>query len=275
METDYMNEIFKVLHKSNQFNKIHQALDKYLANILEFGPERKSAPIIMQFKFNYNDLLITSSTFLDILVLEPTLCLSLLNKNIWLFANNVIMSNMGERQPIQLSQLHCTIRFSGLPAGEENKFKFIPFVHPVPLWLTQMHCVLIAYGEHCKYVRQSIWYCSRKCARNTHRIIANQNLNHENIEKCSHCMGDMKEDTMLRTTSDYCLIQVVAAQALQTPIKVGRISRAVTVKLMDELCDNEMKLGGEYMLIGWYSPMTKLYNSWNFSTYLPSMAQQQ
>lgn len=261
--------------KCSQFDKVKQAIDEYTAEIKSCAHSGSLSPIIIKFHFEYTELLQMCNEFLQLLLNEPVQCLEQLRNAVWYhfdanFKHNPEYEKMcKENRQIRHQQIHCSIHFDGLPLTEEE-FIFRPFVHPVRLGVTTMHCVLSGLGECGTYVKQSIWYCPSKCRDNECRLIGycpfdwTQNIE---CQKCLVCMNNMKEHTDYRKVADYRRIKVhLIENVTQTPQHLDRrIKRGVIVELVDDSCDIELQLGDEYILVGNYNPMANRFIAWNIA----------
>lgn len=259
--------------KCNQYEKVKLATEKYFATILSTGPKGCLAPIYVRFNFQYAQLTAAANAFLELLLYEPLQCLMAVREamfyhvNVILTQNTKYMEMCRENGGVTIQQIHCSIRFVGLPLTEDE-FIFRPFVHPVSFGVTTMHCVVSGLGEHGTYVQHSVWYCPSKCPNNGCRIVGrcpfDWTQNYDTV-KCSVCMINLKEHTDYRKVAEYRCIKIHLAENVRAQHRVdGRIKRAVTVQLLDELYDIELILGDEYIVIGNYDPKANRFNAWNF-----------
>lgn len=264
----------KTIAECGQYQKVLQAIESYLAGISLNGLNGICAPINVKFDFDYAALAKVANDFLELLLFEPVECLDELRAAVWCHINANLAQNGKYLEMssgicgVKIQQIHCSIRFIGLPLTEEE-FIFRPFVHPIRLGVTTMHCVLSGLGERGTYVQQSIWYCPLKCARNDCHIVGRCPFDwtrNYDAEKCSVCLNDLKENTDYRKVAEYRSIKVHLAENVQTPAHLERrIKRGVTVQLVDDSCDVELNLGDEYILVGNYNPMANQFNAWTIS----------
>lgn len=260
----------------NQFQKVNQAIEQYVSKISSIGVTGILAPIIVRFDFHYAELEETDREFRQLLLDEPVQCLSDLRQAVFCIANVELAQNekffmkCRETCGIRLQQIHCAIRFTGLPLTEE-KFIFRPYAQPVRFGVTAMYCVLSGLGEQGTYVQQSIWYCPGKCPGMDCRIIGRcpfdwtQNYN---CPPCSMCTNKMKENTDYRTVAEYRCIKVHLAENVRAQNQAtGYVKWGITVQLMDEACHIELKLGDEYIVVGNFDPMVNRFKAWNISPF--------
>lgn len=249
-----------------QQGDVKKATENYIAGWLSSGFGGICAPINVKFDFEYAELAKVSSDFLELLLFEPVQCLDALRDAVHSYIHHVA-NGVGNVQP---QQIHCAIRFTGLPFDKEE-FIFRPFVHPIRLGVTTMHCVVSGLGDHGSYIQQSIWYCPSKCSGNNCHIIGRCPFDwtqNDDSLKCLGCEIDLKEHTDYRKVVEYRLIKVHLAENVQTPHHLqGRIKRGVTVQLMDDSCAAKLNLGDEYVLVGNYNPMANRFMAWNISPY--------
>lgn len=263
------------LVKSGQLEKVVRATEKYVAGVKSSGIYGFLAPINITFEFDYKALTSApTNEFLQLLLFEPVQCVYALQEVAWLHVcanlarNDDYLKIYYDKRSASLQQIHCSIRFAGLPLTEEE-FNFRPFVHPIRLGVTAMHCVCTGFGDRGTYVKQSIWYCPAKCEWNEYRIVGRRPIDwtqNDDRQTCSSCTIDMKEHTDFRKLSEYRLIRVHLAEDVRTQHHLdGRIKRGVIAELMDESCDCEVVLGKEYIVVGNYNPIANRFNVWNMS----------
>lgn len=274
MDTRNRNLALEAIKKCAHEETVIQAVHNYVTTISSTGPIGCLAPIIVKFDFDHAQLTAATPKFLELLLLEPVQCLIGLREAVWCYvidklAQDTEYVNMcRENRSAKIQQIHCSIRFTGLPLTEDE-FLFRPFVHPVRFGVTVMHCVLSGLGERGTYVQHSIWYCPSRCPDNECRIIGRcpfdwtQNYD---CPKCSVCTINLKEHTDYRTVAEYRWIHVHLVENVRTQHQVdGRIKRAVIVQLVDEMCDAEVILGDEYIVVGNFDPMANRFNAWSIS----------
>lgn len=262
--------------KCDQMEKVSQATSQYLSTISSVGLTGTIAPIIVKFDFNYDQLLAESSDFLELLLFEPVQCLSDLREATWLHVSALIEKNRIEgtlRQGIRdicLQQIHCSIRFTGLPMTEEE-FIFRPFTHPVRFGVTVMHCVLSGLAQCGTFIQQSIWYCPSKCVGNDFHVIGRCPFDWTQdyiCPACTVCTRGLMEHVDYRKVAEYRLIKVHLVENARTQHRSnGWVKWSVTVQLVDDLCDVELKLGDEYIVIGNYDPKENRFNAWSITSF--------
>lgn len=249
-----------------QEEKVKSATEKHFSGMLSAGFGGVCAPINVKFDFDYAELAKVSGVFLELLLFEPVQCLDGLREA----SHSYIQHFATGICNVQMQQIHCSIRFTGLPL-DEDEFIFRPFVHPIRLGVTTMHCVVSGLGEHGSYVQQSIWYCPSKCTANDCHIIGRCPFDwtqNDDSPKCLGCTTELKEHTDYRKVIEYRLIKVHLAESVQTPHNLqGHIKRGVTVQLMEDSCAEKLYLGDEYVLVGNYNPMANRFIAWNISPY--------
>lgn len=258
--------------KCGQFEVVKEATAKYLAGISSNGIAGILSPISVSLDFNYVELSELMNDFLQLLLREPVQCLYALRDAVWYHVNVLISQNpdyvkMCSRS-VKLQQIHCSIRFVGVPLYEE-KFIFRPFVHPIRLGVTAMHCVLSGLGDRGTIVKQYVWYCPWKCAENECLIIGRCPFDwtqNGDCPRCTVCKTAMKEHTDYRALCDCRWIKVHLSEKVPTPDYLERrIKRGVTVQLVDDSCDMALNLGDEYIIVGNYNPMANHFLAWNIS----------
>lgn len=273
-----MNDIgfaFIAINECGQTEKIPRAIEKYMAAITSSGLKGILSPINVTYDFDYSNLSTSAEEFLQLLLIEPLQCLDILREVVWygvtanLIQNLEYLRLLNGRHGVKLQQIHCSIRFVGLPLIEDE-FICRPFVHPVRLGATTMHCVLSGYGERGTYLKQSIWYCPAKCADNDCRIIGrcpfDWTQNYDSPQMCSVCTHNLVEHTDYRTVSESRSIKVHLTENVRTQRQTDRrIMRGITVQLTDDSCDIELQLGDEYVLVGNYNPLANIFIAWNIS----------
>lgn len=262
--------------KSAQFEKVVQATEKYVAGILSSGHCGILSPINISFEFDYAALnSAPTKEFLQLLLFEPIQCVYALREVAWLHVCANLSRNKDyiricyEKRSVSLQQIHCSIRFAGLPLTDDE-FIFRPFVHPIRLGVTAIHCVCTGLGDRGSYVEQSIWYCPAKCEENECRIVGRCPIDwtqNDERQTCSRCMINMKEHTDFRKVCQYLWIKIHLTEDVRTAGHLdGRIKRGVTAQLMDGSCDCELVLGEEYIVVGNYDPMANHFNVWNMTS---------
>ncbi|XP_055322454.1 uncharacterized protein LOC129578226 [Sitodiplosis mosellana] len=242
--------------------EIQLTLNNYVTNVSAYVPNSLEAPLIIRFDLNYQQLAMAEEmkSILSEILDEPLQSVKDMREAAWVYIFNLLVEKYPESSiGLQLQQIHCVIRFSDLPLNEH--FEFVPFRHPVRLSLSVMKCVLHSFGDRYQCVRQSIWYCPKKCSNNQNHILAGE---HACKHNCSECNGNLSEYEHRRSTYNCRMVRVFNAKCLETPIRYGEISRNVQVKLSDELCDAEMVLGQIYVLIGTYDILNQTYVAWQF-----------
>lgn len=261
--------------ESAELVKVMQATEKYVAGIKSSGICGILSPINITFEFDYEALASApTNELLQLLLLEPVQCIYVLREVAWLHVCASLAQNIDysktcyEKRSVSLQQIHCSIRFAGFPLTEEE-FIFRPFVHPIRLGVTAMHCVCTGLGDRGAYVKQSIWYCPAKCEQNECRIVGRCPIDwtqNDERQTCSSCMINMKEHTDFRKVSEYRLIKIHLAEDVRTQHHLdGSIKRGVIAQLVDDSCDCEIVLGEEYIVVGNYNPIANHFNVWNVS----------
>lgn len=263
----------------NQYQKVNWAIEQYLSTI---GVTGILAPIIVKFDFHYAELAATSGKFpfrrefLKLLLDEPVQCLTALRQAVFFIANTKLAGNEDyimkcrETSGVKVQQIHCAIRFTGLPLTEKE-FIFRPYAQPVRFGVTAMYCVLSGLGEQGTYVQQSIWYCPAKCPGMDYCIIGRCPFDWTqsyNCPPCAMCTNKMVEHTNYRTVAEYRCIKVHLAEMVRAQKQAsGYIKWGITVQLMDEACHMELKLGDEYIVVGNFDPMVNRFKAWNISPF--------
>lgn len=171
--------------------EIQQTLDNHIKKVLANVPNTLEAPLIIRFDLNYKHLSMIDGMkdILQEILDEPLQSIKDIREAAWAYIFYLLVENYPESKiGFQLRQIHCIIRFADLPLNRH--FEFIPYRHPVRLSLSVMKCVLHSFGDQSAYVRQSIWYCPKKCPNNQNYIIDGEYTTDNN---CSECNGNLSE----------------------------------------------------------------------------------
>lgn len=173
-----------------------EAIENHVDLIRGREPNALEAPLIVKLPMDYRkwpktkELKVALDTILD----EPIQSQKEIRYALWSSIGSLMMETYPQLQTApQIDQVHCIIRFSNLPLIAD--FQFVPFRHPVRLSLSVMECVLHSFSDRCLYVRQSVWYCPRRCAYNQNHIYDGEHSSNNGTSpgKCLACNGDVME----------------------------------------------------------------------------------
>lgn len=116
--------------------EIQTTLENHMKN-LSANVANSEAPLIIRLELNYHKLATNDEmkSILCEIVDEPLQSKKDIREAAWIYISNLFneMYYMEPMISLQLQQIHCIVRFSGLPLNEH--FEFVPFRHPVRLSL--------------------------------------------------------------------------------------------------------------------------------------------
>lgn len=78
----------------------------------------------------------------------------------------------------------------------------------------------------------------------------------------------MSEYSKLRHTQNSCLLRILPASSVECPRKLNQVFRALTVRVLDHVCNCPLLLGDRYLITGYYdySPQKQEFQAWNLTT---------
>ncbi|KAH8344727.1 hypothetical protein KR067_005344, partial [Drosophila pandora] len=207
------------------------------------------APVQVRLDFVYRDLLRLSPRLLELIVEEPLQFAEAVKYTVYGLVRDQLKT--AGLKPIDISQLHAHWRLVGLPYTPGLQFE--PRDNCLRLGLTQVQGILSAYTPPENLVLQSIWYCGSGCMRNAIQTSSTD------APLCSGCSRPMSEYQKLRVTEQYHLLAILPGSAIQTPRTTGCLHRAKLVRLRAHTHDCDLKLGGSYLITGYFAGGASTY----------------
>ncbi|XP_073831855.1 meiotic 217 [Musca autumnalis] len=221
----YLTQSFRDQKQIDNFvrsNKLLKAIEETTHNYLNKykqskRPEDALDAIIVRLTFVYSDFFGHTLDLLHLCIEEPVEFYNAVKYCVFAIVREIIKDFVARYSDLEsclkfidIDQVHVLVRFLGLPLQSELCFE--PHLNVYRTGLSLLIGILSAITVPEKIILQSVWYCSAGCSSNKVKSHAAE------APLCTNCNRPMSEYPKLRHTQEYCLVRILPAASVETPL---------------------------------------------------------